>query len=1359
MDFGKYKITILSCTLLLSFVAVIAQDNINFKHITPKFNNKSIFISQTAQDSFGNIWMNSQDGILKYNGYSYDFIEKEEFFPSIGDNEKLTEIKEDEYKNVWIKSGKGLLGKYNSEEGKFEDFSAKFKAPIDAIKPKGKEIWVVSTTGILQRYKNQKIETVANIPNLNGIDNKISGIEFVNKQELYISTTKGKIYSFSNVTKRLKELIGPFTDYPTHVLLKADNNNRLWIGTETGLLIYDLHKESFIHNNFFKNSPYNLSNRIFTTLFLDKEDNIWAGTDGDGLYKINSKTRKIEVYKKERANEFSLTSNTIVNINQDSRGNIWIVTKYGGFDIIPKQSKYINYHKGSNNNIPLRILCMYKSKNGDLWIGTDGNGITKINKNHNYPKQYFDTDNFYVQSITEDDNGNIWFGTYKNGLWFYNRHSNTFKNIPVVNSKNQKATDVRTVFKDSKGRIWVGSNTAINIFSSDQDLIASFCQNKNGLRGVIAESIIEDATNTIWIGVHKGGLFKFKENATIQHSSFVIYENKFDNNNNNPKVISMLIGKPNEIWFINGASKLNLFNTKTEEFENFDSLKSLKKATLMALANQDSNNIWMSSANGVHHFDRKNNLVRSFHTSDGFQSNSFMLRSSFKDKNGNIYFGTAKGLNFFDPKKVIKKNSKAKLFVNDIKVLNKPVKSILSDQITKDVNYLGKLDLKNDQSSFSVKFAAIGDVLNPNYSYTYKLNGFDKEFKTTISEGLATYTNVPAGKYVLEIKTNEINEGTLIDSRNIAINIDQPIWNKPMAYLFYLMLLSLLTYGITKWYFLRKKLLIFKISRRKENELHKAKMNFFAKMSHEIQTPITLILGPIEDMQKRAELNGNMLLKERLNIISNNANRLSRIARELTLTRNKELNKLNLAVTPNHLYENISKINLSFKELARSKKIDFSINCPKNLSNAWYDKEKIEHILYNLLSNAFKYTPSEGNVQLYVTPIKNKSMLQISITDSGPGITKEDLKDIFKIFYRCKNNTQINGAGIGLALVKELIILHKGKIKVKSSLGEGTTFIIKFPIAESSYSSSEKITSSETTEPLPTINETVVIQDEETHDNTKKTILIVEDNFELQHFLKNLLKSEYNILLAENGEEGFYYAKNNIPDLILSDIMMPEMDGITMSKELNKNKLTTHIPIILLTAKNSTKSKIEGLKTGAIEYINKPFNTNELLLKINNILVSKENVITKYRKEIINKPKVNINQSQDEKFLEKLASTVNKRLSDSSFKVDELTDIFNMSYSSLYRKCLSLTGLNLIEYLRLFRLKKAAVIIAKYGYNISETAYLVGFNDPKYFTKSFKKYFSLTPKEFKINALEHPENIEDYLKKFNIDINNIEKSS
>jgi len=1338
-----------------------AQQHVNFTHLSPVIDNKLIPVSKTIQDAKGNIWMVQNGDIYTYDGYNYKFIPNRKIFQNVDNYTSIKDIILDEAKNIWLVSENGLLTKYDHLKGNFENITTLLKTKnVSVITSKNKKLWIATKTGTIFCYSNSKLDSITSIPKQDINSKNIADIEVSTSNELFLSTGDGNVFVYSIGSKKLETLSAPFNNYPENLKLIIDSFNRLWIGTETkGVFLYDITNKTFIQDSFFKGNTQNIKNELFLDLFCDSNGYLWAGTDGGGLYKVNLSTGEVILFTKQLYNNFSLSSNTILHINEDNHKNIWITPNYGDINILPNADNNINYHEGSENNTPNRILSIYKSSNGVLWAGTDGSGLTKITFNKDgstTEKQFFNDLNtnkgFYIQSIAEDNNGNFWFGTYKNGLWYYNTKKNVFQPIEVINAKNQKAFDIRTLYKDSKGRIWVGSNTCLNVYSDTLKLLASFENSTNGLKGTVVASILEQQNGNLWFGVYQGGLFQLNENNNnFNASNFIdrsILNSNLERINN---VKSMSEGSFNTLWLLNDVGKLLKYDTQKNTYTLYNETKSLSERSLAAVINAGNDNLWISSNNGLINFNSKDGIIKIYYTTDGLQDNIFLSRSAFKDYKGILYFGGVKGLNYFYPQELDKKDSNPTLLINTIEVLNQPAEVILPEQINNVIGNLKSLQLKYNQSSFSFRFAALDNILYPKHYYAYRLKGFDENWIYSHLERIASYTNIPAGNYTFEVKAGTKEDVWDIPTESIAITIEQPFWNKPLAWVIYLCFLSMVIYGIRVWYALKKKLFLEKLNHKNENDLHRLKMNFFAKMSHEIQTPLTLILGPIEDMVTKAEKKGNLLLKQRLNIIAYNTKRLSKIAYELTLVRDKELDKLRLNVTKNNLDKNIIDIAQSFKELARKKNIDFVINCPKNLFETWYDKDKIEHIIYNLLSNAFKFTPKEGNIQLTVALINSKKMIKLTVTDSGPGVAKEELNTIFELFYQSKEGKKNKGTGIGLALTKELIDVHKGKIEVESSKVNGTLFTIIFPINKEAYTDVERIITDDEDDlaQYKIENETFDIENKVYEvDTFKKTVLIVEDTLDLQLFLKELLEKKYNIILAENGNEGYHYAKSNIPDLILSDIMMPELDGIAMCKKLQQDHITKHIPIILLTAKNSTNSKIAGLKSGAIEYINKPFNTNELLLKIQNILISKEHIISKYRQEVIAKPQVLLGKSQDEIFLENLVANINLRIENADFKMEELVAPLNMSYSSLYRKCQSITGCSLVDFVRLLRLKKAAILITKNGCTISETAFMTGFNDPKYFSKCFRKQFKKNPVDFKNEAQE--KGIENYLAKHQV---------
>ena len=1347
------------CFFIILNASLRAQHHVNFTNLSPSSDNRAINVSKTIQDAFGNIWMVQKGDLYIYNGYNYKLIDNKTIFPHSEQYQSIRDIIIDDLKNIWIISDGGLLTQYTNEKGIFEDLSPLLKnRKVSVITSRNKKLWLATKNGSIYVYANSKLDSITSLPERNGKSRDIADIALSQTDEVFISTGDGNVIMYSLRSKTMENLVAPFNNYPENLILSTDTYNRLWIGTETkGLFLYDINTKKFIQDSFFKGNTYNIKSELFLNLYCDSNNFLWAGTDGGGLYKVNLSTGEVFLFSKQSNSEFSLSSNTIIHINEDNHQNIWIVPNYGNLNILPNADNNINYHEGSENQTPTRILSILRSSDNVIWAGTDGAGLTRIIINldgSTNEKQFFNdfskNKGFYVQTIAEDNKGNIWIGTYKNGLWIYDPKTNDFRAAPVINIKNQKASDVRTIYKDKKGRIWVGANTCLNIYSDSLELLASFENNTNSLKGTIVESILETQNGTLWLGIYEGGLFQFSENFThLAASTFLDFSILNDDLDRIKSIKSISEGTYNSLWLINDGGKLLKYDTKNNTFFSFENLKGISNRSLAAVINTGNDNLWISSNNGIVNFNTRDSIIKTYYITDGLQDNTFLTRSAFKDYKGMLYFGGAKGLNYFYPKDLHKKESHPILQINTIEVLNQPAEVLLPEQVSAGIANVKSLKLKYNQSSFSIRFAALDNILYPKHFYAYRLKGFDKDWIESHFERSATYTNIPAGNYTFEVKAGTRDDLWDIPTKSISIVIEQPFWNKPIAWILYLCIFSLLIYGVRRWYALKKNLFVERINRKNENELNKVKMNFFAKMSHEIQTPLTLILGPIDDMIRNADKNGNLLLKQRLNIIAYNTKRLSKIAYELTLVRNKELDKLRLMVTKSSLYKNVDDISQSFKELARRKNIDFTVICPQNLTDAWYDKEKIEHIIYNLLSNAFKFTPKEGHIVLTVAPVNSQKVIKLSVANSGSGIPKEELNTIFELFYQSSSGKKNKGTGIGLALTKELIDLHKGKIEVESSPLDGTTFTITFPIHEEAYTDAERITADYEDESTQILLENEIVPIENLDRNVlKKTILIVEDTLDLQIFLKELLQDYYNIILAENGNEGYHYAKSNIPDLILSDIMMPELDGIEMCKQLQEDGLTKHIPVILLTAKNSTHSKIEGLKSGAIEYINKPFNTNELLLKIQNILIAKDHIISKYRKEVISSPEVPIEKSQDEIFLENLVANINLRIEDADFKIDELAIPLNMSYSSMYRKCQFLTGKSLVDFVRLLRLKKAAILITKQGYTVSEAAFMSGFNDPKYFSKCFKKEFNKTPADFKKEAQKN--GVDDYLAKHEV---------
>lgn len=1325
--------------------------------------------SMIVEDDLGYIWIKGAEGLIKYDGYNFNLISYQKILSTQNKSDRGHQIAKDSEGNLWLSYGSNLI-KIDKKGNSISFKNSINSDQIGSIITINNTLWFGSSKGYLYRYDSntEKIEQITQLPILNNNDQTITSIAGYDSDIIWISAYPGNVYAYSLNSNTLNELIDPLLKDNQTNQLTTDKQGNLWITTEfNGLLQYNtITKEiikrhgEIITNNSLPKYP------MFIQVLCDSYGVIWASTDGDGLYKIDPRDDNVTIFKKDLKNNFSISNNTITHIYEDKNKNIWAISKSGEINILPKENTSINYFSGSENNIPTVILSLLKSKSDNsLWLGTDGNGLNRVLANNTVihydnskkGKNYFEGK--FILSLLEDDKGNIWISTYQNGLWVYDIKLKSFSKIEANDFNENQILEIRYLFKDSKNRIWLSVGQSMCVYSSSQKKIASFDYNSKGLMGDYCLAMCEDEQGNIWAGISEGGFFKFHENKDNFLDSYFT-EKKFYKKNekdlSNYNVSSIVPDYNGNLYISTASGDLFQFQIENEEFESLSKKERLKNINVSSILYENPNKLWISSTTGIHQYQIKTDSLKSYYLTDGLQSNNFRKRSSFKDSYGNLYFGGIYGANSFYPIGIVKKKSQANLYINEIEILNKPAKSIIQDQLKTRIEDVKHIHLNASQSSFSFQFSAIDNLLiNPNFDYAYRLKGFDKDWIIPMHGRVANYTNIPSGHYTFEVKASSKNGIWNIEPKKVTIVISPPWWLSTVAYFCYFIIAILGTYSIILWIRLKKKLAIGEWENLKEKELYGLKMNFFTKMSHEIQTPLTLILGPIEDMLTRAEINENQLLKQRLTIISNNAKRLSRIATELMIVRNKELGKLRIYASLNDVTKHLKSIVISFSEQARFKNIDFSQEYSHKEIKFWYDKDKIEHVVYNLLSNAFKFTPKEGSIKLKIVLNDDKESLEISIIDSGPGIPKEDLNAIFELFYQTNLGLHSKGSGIGLALSQELVALHNGEILVDSSPNNGTRFTVRLSTNENNFSKGQKV--------LVSSNQSLLISKNERYNslndklnikkdiqpNRKHTLLIVEDNIEMQMFLRDTLSTIYNLIIAENGEQGILMAEKHNPDLIISDIMMPIMDGVEMCKKLQEKKSTSHIPIIFLTAKNNSDGRLSGLKAGAVEYLRKPFNFYELLLKVNNIIATKEKTIQKYKTDTISAPIVETSKSRDVIFLEELVKELNSKIEDPEFKLEDLSDSLNLSYSAIYRKCHNITGKTLVELVRSLKLKKAAFLIIKQGYNVSEAAFIVGYKDPKYFTKCFKEEFGITPSHLKNDSKKIDASA--FLKKHNIE--------
>lgn len=1346
------------CLLLFLFLSlnpdILGQNKSNFTRLSVKTNGGKTRINQALEDDNKRIWMIDGQNIFIYDGYSYSSISLRSIYNGENKTDRLKKIIKDSDGNIWILTTQGLLINRNqADQFEFINFNRtknEFSFKVKEIVSFRNQIVFADFKGGIFALDNK---TYAIDKLVNETNSTIEEIVFNQSNIFFYRTEFNEVFAFSFEKRVVHKLNRSFKEFSEKIVFQVDKDDYLWIATwGRGIYRFKFKNGAFQENTSFKNILRKIDRNVFISIFCDSSNNLYLGTDGDGLYKLDLNKVVLDHFKNNPVDPYSLSTNTISSINEDSCKNLWVLTNYGNVNILPNKPNNIDYYSGSASDSPVRVLSIYKSKANILWIGTSGEGVTKINLKNGKSKSYAIDKNskkgLFAFAIEEDEKHNIWVGTYQNGLWLYNRKDDIFSKISKEKEDLDFVEEIRFIYKDSLNRIWVSSNSSLDVYNSSQVLLARFPINSYGLKGSNSQGIVEDMNHNLWVVYIHGGLFKFIENkANIQSSIFTEVPLPYNDQDEILAYESMSIFE-NDLWLIK-KGKLYRYNIELDELTDFSYYNSLFEVSLKMVKVEDKNNIWLSSNRGIWHLNAKDSVTNNYHLSHGFQTTEFMNRSAFKDNMGKFYFGGTNGLNAFYPRDLRKTKTEVALNINSIEVLNKPINMVIPEQIKEGVENIEKLKLEYDQSSISFKFSAIGNILNPNYFYAYKLDGLDEDWIYTENELKATYTSLPPGTYKFKLKAGTKSGIWDLELKEIKIEVKDPLWLSPWAYLLYGVLVIIVLISVKRWSLLRTRLYKEGIKNNNEKKLHQLKMDFFTKMSHEIQTPLMLILGSIERLFKTA-LNDDdpSILKQRLRTIYNNANRLSRITSNLTMARNSELGILKLKVFKDDIIVLLKEIAFSFEDHANSKNIDFKINFSTQKLELWYDRDKIEHILYNLLSNAFKFTPKSGKINFDVN--LKKEFIEISISNSGKPILKKELNKIFNMFYQSKFGKNLLGSGIGLSLSKELIELHRGTINVTSN-SETTCFKFEIPFNDV-YLKDEKLETQKTRLGQYDFREKEFPfnKDETTKDMSKKdrTILIVEDNYELQLFLLDVFKNNYNVIIAEDGIKGLEYAKQYMPNLILSDIIMPGIDGIELCKKVLANKSISHIPFVLMTAENNKNIKLDGLKTGAVEFIHKPFNVSELALKIRSIISSGEQIRDKYKRELISVPRVDIAKSDDELLLHKIALEVESEIQNVDFNLLKLANKLKMSQTTLYRKCHALTGRTLVEFVRLIKLKKAAIILCKHEYSISETAYMVGFNDSKYFSKCFKKEFKVSPITFR--KLSKGKGIEEFLKKYNL---------
>ena len=1060
-------------------------------------------------------------------------------------------------------------------------------------------------------------------------------------------------------------------------------------------------------------------------------------------------------------NKKGLLDDAIRGMYGNGQGIVWVTYENRGITKINanlNNFKYIKASQESNSTTGNNVRAVFKDSQEALWLGTYNHGLFCV-RGHRYdqsfhyrhdPKDINSISSNYITAIYKDRENRLWVGTFEDGFCYADLSSD---NLPIkfIRSEFDKKIEIHEFTEDPYGRIWISTNYGFYIFDKSQDKLFHYGDHSlqiKGVKRINIQSVVFEAPNIFWLGTWNSGVAKLMINSDSllsqsQHNDQIII---YDQNQIAPggtidnRLINIMKDQNGNFWLssnVNGLIKMNIQNGKAF-FKKYDKTQGSPSNSIYGVVEDEKGDIWLSSKQGLAKFIPKTEQFINFYASDGLQSNTFIWDSYFQSEDGEIFFGGINGVNAFYPDSIFYDKTSPKPYLKELIINHKPVRigekvhgNILLNQ---NIRYIDELVLTNREPIFSLEFAAL-NIQNPKeVQFEYMLENFDEGWITTSSENrIATYTNLPRGTYYFKVRATR-NYGIWQEPLVLKVIVLPPWWKTHLAYIIYFISFLVLVYFIkqelSKRIQLKHNLALELYKHERDNELNREKFQFFTDLSHELRTPLTLILGPLDRMIRKSETNGRT--HQNLLLIQKQALKLQKLTNQLLKFRKFDVKNIKLKTAEGNIVKFLNEIEIAFRQHAKIKEIKFKLSSQEENIPLFWDRDKLEIVIVNMLSNAFKFTPPQGKVALKCKAINVKDfyktlgqletqeastfgelpnqitqLVEIAVQDTGCGIKPEQLRHIFDRYFQASNTQSffVEGTGIGLEIAKNYIELHKGVIGVLSKEAEGTTFYIWLPQGKQHLAKSEIIKDfkpsehrdhylpPEIADPKQLYPELLFNPEEkEQFQEDLSTLLIVDDNPDIVHFLKESFRKNYNLITASNGKDALDKAIQHIPDLIISDIMMPEIDGLELCNTLKSDVRTSHIPVILLTARTSTVFQVQGLETGADDYVTKPFDEHILNVRVKNLITSRKLLHQKYQKELILKPKdVTITQP-DEQFLYKLLEIVEANISDSNLKIGKIAKEIGMSHSVLYKKVQALTGLTVVEFIRSTRLKKAALI-------------------------------------------------------------------
>lgn len=1332
--------------LLISNLIFAQVHKYNFKNINISNGLSNNTISSVTEDKFGQIWLGTSNGLNMYNGKDFTIyrnVPRDKF--SISSSE-INDVLVDKDGNVWAGTINGL-NKYNPKKNTFKRFyrrpSNKFSLTNSLIicsleMPRG-NIWFGTGNGVSIYDKKKKRFKGFLQGNSNKNLRSIHDIYRDKKHRIWLATSKGLIKVVLNKNKKF--VVKEYTinekriNFSINSILEV-SPDIIGLGTKfDGYLYFNIKTEKFVHPKGI-NIPENLDVR---DLEFDNDKNLWVATTS-GLFIVTPENKTISIKENYKENNGSI-QNYIRRIYKDKNGFMWLATQNRG--IITWDKSYQNFLQLKNNNLYNNITnSIVTDSENNIYFGTEGGVVNLLDQKGdiseifriNTPDKNINTP---IKSLSFNNTNLLFIGTQNKGIITYDVKSERIREDIISEELNKYLENViiHDIKKDANNNLFIGTfGKGLVIYNLITKEIKAYT--KLEIATNIIKSIhIDKNGNALIGGLGGASTINFNKKSNVEINNY--FKEKIFSTYN----ISTVFTDSNNINWV-GTTTRGLYRIEGKKVKQVRIITRNKFSTVYAILEDDKENLWLSTDRGIIKYNPK--TAKSFL----YNQNNINVNNDFRQNSGlklddQFYFGHLNGFTTFNPKKIIKTDKVPKVILSELKIKNEIVTINGDDDfLSKSLKYTDVLELDHNNSNFSISYALPNYINSAGNRYAYRLKGLDDAWMST-KQTEAFFTLQNAGTYEFQVRA--ANHDNVWNNRltKLKIKIHPAPWKTWWAYVLYIIFLFGLFYGFI-WFAqsksrLKDKLKLEYITNKKNEELNKVKLQFFTNISHEFRTPLTLISAPLQHIL--SNYSGSTDIYKRLKVIESSTNHLLRLINRLMDFRKLESNQFQLEAAEGNIVKFLQEIFLSFTEHAKDGNYNYKFLPSNDEILVYYDRYKLERVFYNLISNAFRYTKKGGDIFIKIKQVNEEVVIEVE--DSGVGISDEFKDKIFDRFFEIAVHKQtesnhVKGTGIGLSIAKNIVKLHHGKIFVNNIKPHGAKFTVSLKVGREHLSDKEIIRnfkkSDDVSQYVTQLNlteyEEKVNLDELTLQEKKFTILIAEDNIVLRSFLKEILKEKYNVLLAENGEIAFNKAIKYLPDLIISDVVMPKMVGTELCSKIKTTIATSHIPVILLTSRTSLIYKFEGLESGADDYITKPFILEEFKLKIKNILVLKQNLKNKF---ISNGSFESLGvslTSLDQKLLEKAFQIVKDNISNKDFNITQFGEELGVSRSMLFTKIKAWADATPNDFIQEIRLNRAAKILELNKFNISEVSYKVGFKRPKYFSQCFKKKYGMTPTEF-----------------------------